>query len=265
MHLTEDDLILHYYGEAAEHRGAEASIDAHLSACDDCRGAFQALRRVMETIDAAPVPEPGPSFERTVWARLQPQLENRENSTGKNFAGWFNFRGLVFAGGLAALVCAVIAWQFDINFTRMAAGPESTQAADANSHRERVLLTAVSDHIEQSELVLVELANAEAGTGALDVSLERETADDLVSAGRLYRETARQNGDLQLASLLDDLEMVLVEIARGPQALSPKQLEDLRAQIDDQELIFKLRVLAAEVKARQQKARPQPGSSKRTL
>jgi hypothetical protein len=262
MHLTEDDLILHYYGEAGD--TAETGVQTHLDACDECRGAFQALRRVMEAIDTAPVPEPGPAFERTVWARLAPQLDNREKSAGKNF-GWFNFRGLVFAGGLAALVCAVIAWQFDINFTRTAPGVESTQASDASAHREKVLLTAVSDHIEQSELVLVELANAEAGSGALDVSLERDTADELVSAGRLYRETARQNGDLQLASLLDDLEMVLVEIARGPQALSPKQLDDLRAQIDDQELIFKLRVLAAEVKARQQNARPQPGSSKRTL
>ena len=263
MHLNEDDLILHYYGEAD---ASENRVQMHLEACGECRGAFEALRRVMEAIDTAPVPEPGPSFERTVWARLEPQLSNRENSTGKNF-GWFNLRGLVFAGGLAAMILAVIVWQFDINFTRTADTPAATQAADADTHRKRVLLTAVSDHIEQSELVLVELANATApnASGALDVSLERNTADDLVSAGRLYRETARQTGDLQLASLLDELEMVLMEIARGPEALSAQQLEDLRTQIDDQELIFKLRVLAAEVKARQQNARPQQGSPKRTL
>jgi hypothetical protein len=97
------------------------------------------------------------------------------------------------------------------------------------------------------------------------VTRERTTADDLVSAGRLYRETARQAGDLHLASLLDELELVLVEIARGPEALSADQLEAVRAQIEDQELIFKLRVLAADVKARQQTARPLQGTSKRTL
>lgn len=265
MHLNEDDLILHYYGEA----GAEESrVETHLTSCDNCRDAFQALRRVMEAIDAAPVPEPAPSFERNVWARLQQQIDakiavNRENSTGKDFPGWFNFRGLVFAGGLAAVIVGVLVWQFTMPFTSAPAGVP--QVADADRHREQVLLTAVSDHIEQSELVLVELANAETPGGDLDVSLERTTADDLVSAGRLYRETARQTGDLQLASLLDELELVLVEIARGPEALSAKQLEDLRTQIDQQELIFKLRVLAAEVKTRQQNARPQAGSSKRTL
>lgn len=255
MHLSEDDLILHYYGEAG---AEEAGVERHLADCGECRGAFRALRQVMDAIDASPVPEPAAGFERIVWARLQQDLPNREKSTGKNF-----WRGLSFAGALAAAILAVIVWQFDFTLTRTPA--VDTVAADADAHRQKVLLTAVSDHIEQSELVLVELANAETPEGGLDVSLERTTADDLVSAGRLYRETARQTGDLQLASLLDELELVLVEIARGPEALSAEQLEGLRAQIVDQQLIFKLRVLASEVEARQQSARPQQASSKRSL
>lgn len=273
MHLTEDDLILHYYGEAgatAEERRTESLADRHLAECGECRGAFDALRRVMEAIDAAPVPEPLPSFERAVWARLEPALHREDSSRLANreqSSRFLNLRALAFAGGLAAMVLAVIVWQFDINFTRTAApGAPDAGVADAAAHREKVLLTAVSDHIEQSELVLVELANAEPQNGGLDVSLERSTAGDLVSAGRLYRETARQAGDLQVAALLDELELVLVEIARGPDALSADELQDIRAQIDDQELIFKLRVLASDVRARQQQsARPSQGSSKRTL
>lgn len=268
MHLNEDDLILHYYGEdeAAEH-----GVESHLAQCAGCREAFQGLRRVMEAIDAAPVPEPAADFERSVWARLAPTLEG--NSTRQNFRsgvfakilpGWnFPWRTLSFAGGLAAVIVGILLWQFDIRMTRSVA--ETEQMADADSHRERVLLTAVSDHIEQSELVLVELANAAPQDGDLDVSLERSTAGDLVSAGRLYRETARETGDLHLASLLEELELVLVEIARGPKELSAEELDAVRAQISQQELIFKLRVLAADVKARQQSARPNPGPSKRTL
>ena len=261
MHPTEDDLILHYYGEAGISQAgtSENRIDAHLASCDACRGAFHALQRVMEAIDTAPVPEPGPGFERTVWARLQ---ESIEAPRAVSRWAWFSPRALVFAGGLAAVVIGVLVWQLTLVYSP-GAGPQTV--ADAEAHRERVLLTAVSDHIEQSELVLVELANAEPQEGDLDVSLERSAADDLVSAGRLYRETARQTGDFHLASLLDELELVLVEIARGPEALSAQQLQGLRNQIDDQELIFKLRVLAADVKARQQSARPTPGTSKRTL
>jgi hypothetical protein len=259
MHLSEDDLILHYYGEdeAAEH-----GVESHLAKCAGCREAFQGLRRVMEAIDAAPVPEPAADFERSVWARLAPTLDPIGGAP-QTRAGISFWRTLSFAGGLAAVIIGMLLWQFDIRMTRQAA--ETEQMADADSHRERVLLTAVSDHIEQSELVLVELANAAPQDGDLDVSLERSTAGDLVSAGRLYRETARETGDLHLASLLDELELVLVEIARGPRALSAEELEAVRAQIEQQELIFKLRVLAADVKARQQSARPNPGPSKRTL
>lgn len=253
MHVTEDDLILHYYGEG---EASEHGVETHLTACAGCREAFEGLRRVMEAIDAAAVPEPAADFERSVWARLAPELTG--HSTRMNFP----WRALSFAGGLAAMIIGVLLWQFDINPTRPSA---ETQTADAASHRERVLLTAVSDHIEQSQLVLVELANAAPQDGDLDVTLERTTADDLVSAGRLYRETARQTGDLQLASLLDELELVLVEIARGPRALSAEELEAVRAHIEQQELIFKLRVLAADVRARQQTARPNQGPSKRTL
>jgi hypothetical protein len=257
MHLTEDELILHYYGEA---EASETGAETHLASCDGCRGAFDALRRVMEAIDAAPVPEPSAGFERTVWARLAPALAA---PPARSWRDWFSPRSLAFAGGLAAVILGVLLWQFDINLTRTVT--EETMTADAAGHRERVLLTAVSDHIEQSQLVLVELANADTRGEDLDVTLERTTADDLVSAGRLYRETALQTGELQLASLLDELELVLVEIARGPKALSAEQLQAVRDQIEQQELIFKLRVLAADVKARQQTPRPSPVTSKRTL
>ena len=144
MHLTDDDLILHYYGEAgaAGEGASENAVDAHLEACGDCRGAFEALRRVMEAIDAAPLPEPGPAFERTVWARLQPSLAA---PSVPGWRAWFTPRSLAFAGGLAAVILAVIVWQFDLNFTRTA--PADGVVAEADAHRKKVLLTAVSDHI----------------------------------------------------------------------------------------------------------------------
>lgn len=249
MHLNEDDLILHYYGEA---QGAEAGITAHLDACAECGAAWQQLRRVMEAIDAAPVPEPSPSFERNVWARLESEVF-REHSTGKSsgWRAWFSGPRLALAGGLAAIVFVVGALRMSTT-----APPAETLAGDtaAGAHREQVMLTAVSDHIEQSQVVLVELANAEPDGDDIDVSLERDAADDLVSAGRLYRETARETGNLQLAALLEELELVLVEIARGPGALSAEELDALRAQIEAQQLIFKLQVLGADVKARRESA-----------
>ena len=255
MHLNEDDLVLHYYGEArtdcetAEDLRSEAGVDAHLESCAECSASWHQLRRVMEAIDAAPVPEPGPSFERTVWARLAPELAH-ERPAGR-FARWFSAPRFVMAGSLAAIILVVAALRL---MPGVAPAADATVAESAEAHREQVMLTAVSDHIEQSQVVLVELANAAPGTGGVNVSLERDAAGDLVSAGRLYRDTAIETGNLQLAALLEELEMVLVDIARGPEALSADQLSAIRAQIEQQELIFKLQVLGADVKARRQSA-----------
>lgn len=249
MHVTEDDLILHYYGEAS---AAESGIESHLGACAECGAAWLQLRRVMEAIDTAHMPEPAPSFERDVWARLDAEI-GRERPAGRVARGWRAWvtgPRLVLAGGLAAIVLVVGALRMSTTME-----PRETLAADtaAGAHREQVMLTAVSDHIEQTQVVLVELANAQTGDD-IDVSLERDAADDLVSASRLYRETARETGNLQLAALLEELEMVLVEIARGPGALSGGELAALRAQIEEQQLIFKLQVLGADVKARRRSA-----------
>lgn len=95
-------------------------------------------------------------------------------------------------------------------------------------------------------MVLVELANAGApAAGKLDISYEQETAEDLLESNRLYRQTAARNGDVATAGLLDDLERVLLEIAHSPAEVSARQLEELRRQIEDRGILFKVRVFGS--------------------
>ena len=44
-HISEDELILHYYGESE--RADEARIESHLASCAECRFANEQLRRVI--------------------------------------------------------------------------------------------------------------------------------------------------------------------------------------------------------------------------
>jgi len=59
-------------------------------------------------------------------------------------------------------------------------------------------------------MVLAELSNAPEGKGKLDISDERQMAADLLDDNRLYRQTAASTGDKGVASVLDDLENVLM-------------------------------------------------------
>ena len=109
--------------------------------------------------------------------------------------------------------------------------------------RERVLLMAMSDHLERSQILLVELAHAVSGESELKA--ERALARSLVTENRLLRETARSAGDESRAALLDDLERVLVAVANGPASESAEDLDALKARIQSNDLLFKVRVMSA--------------------
>src|SRR5262249_16567343 len=115
---------------------------------------------------------------------------------------------------------------------------------------ERVLLVAVGDYLDRSQMVLVELANTNA-RGALDISSEQERAQDLVSEARLYRQTAAATGNASVTRILDELERVLVDIGHGPAQLSPAELDKLRKRLEAEGILFKIRVVNSNVRNRE--------------
>jgi hypothetical protein len=122
--------------------------------------------------------------------------------------------------------------------------------------RDRILLVAVGDHLEKSQMVLMELVNAPAN-GTEDISHEQQRAEDLLNSNRLYRMTAQEVGDRRLANVLDELERVLVDIAPQPSKVDSEELKDLQRRIEAQGVLFKVRVVGANI--RDQK-KPEPKS-----
>ena len=129
--------------------------------------------------------------------------------------------------------------------------PVQLAAADPQAG-ERILLVAVGDYLERSQMVLIELANARS-PGSLDISAEQERAVDLVSENRLYRQTAGHTGDAAVASVLDELERVLLDITHAPSRLSPGELEKLRQRLEAEGILFKIRVLGSNVRNQEEK------------
>ena len=120
----------------------------------------------------------------------------------------------------------------------------------ASSIRERVVLAALSDHLDRTERGLVELVNADE-RGTIDISAEQAWARDLLDANRLYRQSARGTASPALVNLLGELEPILLDIVHSPSRLSADEFQSLRSRIDDRSLVFKVRVTGADVRARQ--------------
>lgn len=240
-HLTDEDLLLEFYGEGSAPE--RQRVQAHLAECDECRALDRDLRAVLSAVETTPITEPPSSFERDMWARIEPLLPIERPWRARWNA---MMPRLAVAASVAILMVAAFAagrvWD------RQAA-TSSTALDGDRAMTERLLHAEVEDHLERSQRMLVELVNADYEPGA-PLGGDRARAADLVAAGRLYRRSAEQMGESEIGGLLEDLERVLVEVANGPANAAPEDLARVRQQIDDQDLVFRVRVVAREMRER---------------
>src|ERR1035438_8216330 len=155
-HLSEEQLILHYYGEPGE-PGDALACEHHLEECGDCRALYASLKRVLNVVDSLPVPERSAEYGATVWRRIEHGIEHSVGARRRTLwtlPAWWRWAaaGAAFA---ALMATAFVAGRFYPRQT----GPSQMAAADAQTG-ERVLLVAVGDYLERSQMVLIELSNA---------------------------------------------------------------------------------------------------------
>src|SRR5260221_3696694 len=243
-HPSPDDLVLHYYGEASD----PAAIEAHVTACPECRAAYESLRTTLTAVGDDEAPARDADYGAQVWQRLQPKLGTegrlelvpaRPASPPERSAP----RRLLSTGALAAsLLAAFLLGRY------LPRGPGEGTSGPV---RERILLLAVGDHLDRSQVVLLELLNADP-LASRDVTAERISAEELLSANRLYRQAAVRSGDAGVASVLEELERVLIEVANGPSQLGPHDLAALRRRIESQGVLFRVRVIGSQIPEREE-------------
>ena len=254
-HMTEEELIAYREGVTVE----RAEIAEHLAACDECREELKRIEAVLAALDTLPVPDPGDDYGRRVWQQIAPRLPEKPV---RWWQSWFEPKRLAALAAVAALVVAA----FLIGrVTKRPGTPDLTASKD--QFRERVLIVAVGEHLGRSEMMLVELSNAEPKNPAqkqISIASEQRRAEDLLDENRLYRQTALEEGDTGLASVLDELERVLLDVAHSPDQVTPAQLEKIRQKIEARGILFKVRVVSKELQERQKAPQPAPAQNNST-
>jgi hypothetical protein len=246
-HLSEEQLILHYYGEPGEtgepgeprEPGDALACEHHLEECGDCRALYASLQRVLNVVDTLPVPERSAEYGAAVWRRIERSVGARRRTLW-TLPAWWRW------AAAAAACAALMATAFVAGRSYPRPNRPAQMAADPQTG-ERVLLVAVGDYLERSQMVLIELSNANP-KGSLDISAEQERAGGLVTETRLYRQTAARTGDARITGVLDELERVLVDITHAPSNMTQPQLEEMRERLEAEGILFKIRVLGANVR-----------------
>ena len=245
-HLSEEQLIEHYYEESPQ----PARIARHLRECKGCAETYAELRSDLDAIQPIAVPARDAAHGERVWLSIRnfvPMYQPKPQRLSPRFS---NLKGLSFATACCLLIAvAFLAGRQWENYRR----PPQIQTASNNPIRQPIVLVVLGDHLGRSERFLVALRHGDSGESTAWVKAE---AQDLLSANRLYRESANKSGDPAFAAALDRLERVLVEIANEPDDASPARLAELQTELNTDGLLFEVRVLRSHVQDEQAEQQP---------
>ena len=229
-HLGEDELVEMYYGEGTSDAGA------HLKACRECAAQFSKLKQSLDAIEPEAVPLRGADFGERMWKMLEPQLNPYEKKRAISF-GWAQWKFAIAAIGCAAVLVAVF---FGGRYWERNNAKKADIATNVPAGK-RVVVVVVTDHLDRTERLLVQLKHADLQDKTENAELQSE-ARELLASNRLYRTAANKEGDPVLAGALDRLEGVLAEIANDPN-LTAADLERVQKDMNSDGVLFEIRVL----------------------
>ena len=121
-------------------------------------------------------------------------------------------------------------------FAAIPSTPDPVRSADAQT------MTAL--HFEKSETLLVAFRNVrlnEPGTTA-EVTYERQRAKQLVMQNMMLRRQADAAGDVQISSLLESLEPILIDISNLPDKPDKDAVRVIRQRVERKNIVPLLRV-----------------------
>ncbi len=240
-HLSEEELIAHAYGE-----GEMAAVKRHLEGCAQCSHTYTALESDLAEMKFAEPPGRGAGYGEKVWASLSGSLPAYESAKWNWLRGGL-WRGLSYAAACALLLaCTFVGGRlWERKQAQRSAKVSSQKKEQQVAHvpqPARVVVVVLSDHLDRSERLLVELKHADAESIEMASPL-RDEARSMLAANRICRQNARRQDDPRLATALDRLDHLLEELANQPGDLNVATLARLQTQANADGLLFEVRVL----------------------
>jgi hypothetical protein len=238
-HLTEEDLIAHSFAE-----NDKDSVEQHLKACAECTMQYAALQSDLAEMEFAEVPARDALHGKRVWEAISGSLPAYEVRTWS----WLRsgpWMGLSYAAACIALAtCTFIGGRlWERREAKTVAGNHAPQKQPSVAHPpQRVVVVVLSDHLDRSERLLMELKHADAGNAVM-LSPLRDEARNLLPANRICRQKLKHGDDPALATALDRLDHLLAELANQPGDLNSTVITRLQDEMNTDRLLFEVRVL----------------------
>lgn len=263
MNRHQEDLILYALGELEGQERAE--LERALREDAALREELEEVKRSLDLVSANAPVDPEPAYWRSFYSRLRPQLQH--TPLWRRFVNFFiPDSGFKLAGAIATIavmfvVVGVVLWQFIADHEP--ADDDVRQSSVIIKRTDGYLQHIIGDHLERTRLLLQDLVNIR--TDGPDAQLlladSRERGEMLLSDNRTYLLAAEREQDGKMQSLLNELDLVLVEIANMQPDMAEYRLPSLKRIIRSKNLLIKIEIINLD----QVDAAPQSGESKEVL
>jgi hypothetical protein len=255
-HAASGAIELFFYGELPP--AERGHVAAHLPRCGECRAVLEDLRAIGEALGTRePVAAP-PNGDWSGWTeRLEEALRHEAPRSFHRSSAWSPGRVVTWLAMAAvlALVTASVAYRpvrpADAAAATAAARPgpaapgEDVVPASFHPGADSGFEALSEQHFERSKLVVLGLAAKDPhDADAADWRFERQLASSLLPDTRLYRRAAEDRGLTQLAGVMSDLELVLLQTSLADNG-DGQALPQIQRLIRKRDLVTKMDVVTA--------------------
>ncbi|HET7620120.1 MAG TPA: zf-HC2 domain-containing protein [Vicinamibacterales bacterium] len=241
-------VALYFYGELDP--AERERMAAHLRECAECRQALEDLRVVREALARQPRVDAPPAGD---WSGFMRRLELATSATTASAPVSHRSRPTPVAAWIAIAATLVLAAGGVLFVARARPTPAAPVAARTtvtappvsrpSVPAEAAFKTLSEQHLERSKLVVLGLATRDPETTRpADWAYERTLAGSLLTDTRLYRRAAQDRGLTNVARVMGDLEVVLLETSLSDHA-DRESLERVQRLIRRRDLLVKMRVM----------------------
>lgn len=252
---------LNDYLDAALPPTEQEQIQKHVKQCPACDKELRMLKLILQetaTLEKLEAPE-------SIWQGIEAELDEKRSwaaglsqlwhSIGQWLGGTLAIPSPVWrvAGVAAVLVIGIV-------LGRTLLSPENpTQRVVQNGKMKTVNARAVN-YIEKSQVLFLALVNADSEEiRNMDLSHEKRMADNLIREASFLKENLSPTQDARMRALVEELEMILFEIANLEQQQDVEAVELIKSGIEQQSLLLKINLHELNEHAPQSEKQTQQG------
>ena len=228
-------------------------FDAHLEMCTKCSKDFEQMRETMGILSQRTRTDPGSFFWESYWDRLADRMETDKKSVSTVSAWWQLFwQGINFqpqwtyrvttAVALIAIGVLIGKFYFGRPVSQQVEISHTVQVPPASV--EPVSLQQRTDrYIERSKTLLLGLINFDPDSEdvfALNLPYQKQISQNLVNEASFLKEELTAPAQQQLRDLIEDLEIILLQIANLESEHDISGIELVKSGVDRRGILLKI-------------------------